>query len=209
MVTVRRTRCPRLYTRNRRTLSKSMTVAATGLHCPPRCRIKRAMRHAWIALGWSLVALLTAPSAACQAVSGLPNGFGRGQGAGGLFGVTRRTYMGAPNAIAARYFHVSGVPVANAQTLNAAAAAGGYFARTGGLAYPAEAAGAPRRAVAARPPVLGPTRPSLPPGWAGSTAARPPASRAGAPPSLAARSDRAGNGGKTAPPGALGPTPRP
>jgi len=69
--------------------------------------------------------LLSASSACAQFASGMAGGRG---GGGGLYGVTRRTYMGMPNVVAARYFQNSGLPLVKPNNLNAIDSPGGPLA---------------------------------------------------------------------------------
>ncbi len=66
--------------------------------------------------------VLTSSSACAQFASGMAGGWA---GGGGLYGVTRRTHMGVPNVVAARYFRNSGLPLVSQNNLNAVDSPGG------------------------------------------------------------------------------------
>lgn len=66
--------------------------------------------------------VLSASSACAQFASGMAGGWA---GGGGLYGVTRRTHMGVPNVVAARYFGNSGLPLVSPNNLNAVDSPGG------------------------------------------------------------------------------------
>lgn len=107
------------------------------------------------------VFLLTASTACAQVASGMAGGWGRGSG---LHGVTRRTYMGVPNVVAARYFQNSGLPLVNPQNVNTTDPTGGTRLAANGSRAGASRPGQPARPAAVlvqrTPPPKAPIRPT-------------------------------------------------
>jgi len=113
------------------------------------CRLAAMRRGAYLSamriISCILVSafVLSASSACAQFASGMAGGWGGGVG---LHGVTRRTYMGVPNVVAARYFRNSGLPLVRPNNLNAVDFTGGTP-----LAADRPGATAPRPAQSPRP----------------------------------------------------------
>ena len=102
--------------------------------------------------------LLLASSACAQFASGMAGGRG---GGGGLYGVTRRTYMGVPNVAAARYFQNSGLPLVNLNNLDAIDSPGGRLAANRPGAAAPRPAQSPRRVATLAKQVGVPLDPSV------------------------------------------------